>query len=413
MLGSWIILIVSVAVAIIVSFLCSLLESALLSLTPSQLADIRAKNPRRGELCMRLKKQIEKSLAVILICNTAAHTIGAAVAGAEFAVLFGSGWLGLFTLAFTLVMVQYTEILPKTLGVYYNCRIIGISSHALVGMTMLLSPLISLVHWINRPFEVKSSDNQPTAAAEIAALASLARREQQISLQQEHILLATPKLSERTASEVMLPVENISFISTKQTPVEALNTAPADFHTRYPVCEDGDRNKVVGYINFKELVATFRANPERTKLMDIVRPIDFVAPEDTAATLLERFAQQHVHLAIVRDAKGATRGLITMEDIVEELIGDLDDEFDPLPKTFYSPNDGFWVIGGGVPITMIATETPLGLPKSGLTLSDWFCRRLRRHPKVGDVLKYRNAEFYVRKIRRGRVLEFNVRRIGI
>jgi putative hemolysin len=102
-----------------------------------------------------------------------------------------------------------------------------------------------------------------------------------------------------------------------------------------------------------------------------------------------------------------------MEDIIEELIGDLDDEFDPLPKTFYSPSEGFWVIGGGVMVSMLASETPLAMPRSGLTLSDWFCRQMRRGPKVGDVLKYHNAEFYVRKIRRGRVLEFNVRRTGI
>ena len=410
---AWILLVVGMATAIIVSFMCSLLESALLSLTPSQLADITTKNPKRGELCSRLKDDIEQPLAVILICNTAAHTIGAAIAGAEFAKLFGAGWLGVFTLAFTLVMVQYTEILPKTLGVYYNCRIIAVSARGLVFMAAIMSPLVKLVHLINRPFEVKDDDNQPTAAAEIAALANLARRDKEISSQQERILLATPKLSERRADEIMLPVENISFVSSEQTPAEALNTAPADFHTRYPVCEDGDKNKVLGYINFKELVATFRAHPERTKLRDIVRPIAFVSPDVSAANLLERFAVQHVHLAIVRDTAGKTLGLITMEDIVEELIGDLDDEFDPLPKTFYSPSEGFWVIGGGVLSSMIATETPLAIPNTPLSLSEWFCNQLRRSPKVGDVVRYQNAEFYVRKIRRGRVMEFNVRRTGI
>lgn len=412
-LTAWILLIASMAMAIFVSFLCSLLESALLSLTPSQLADITAKNPRKGDLVGKLKDDIEKPLAVILICNTAAHTIGAAIAGAEFAKLFGAPWLGVFTLAFTLIMVQYTEILPKTVGVYYNCRIMAFFAGSLTVMAIIMAPLIKLVHLINRPFEIKEDDSQPTAAAEIAALASLARREKEISSQQERILLATPKLSERRADEIMLPVENISFVSSDLTPAEALNAAPADFHTRYPVCEDGDRDKVLGYINFKELVAAFRAHPERTKLRDIVRPIAFVAPEVSAANLLERFAVQHVHMAIVRDAEGHTMGLITMEDIVEELIGDLDDEFDPLPKTFYSPSEGLWVIGGGVLTSMIASETPLAIPSTSLPLSDWFCTQIHRAPKVGDVIKFENAEFYVRKIRRGRVMEFNVRRTGI
>ena len=413
MVTAWIMLGVSVLVAVSVSFLCSLLESALLSLTPSQLAEIRRKKGRRGELCWKLKQKIDRSLAVILIMNTAAHTIGAAVAGAEFSVLFGNAWLGVFTVIFTLVMVQYTEILPKTLGVHYNCRVMVLAARPLSVLSLILSPLIDLVHWINRPFERELPANQPTAASEIAALANLARRDQEISSQQEHILTATPKLSRRRADQIMVPVENISFISTCQTPEEALNCAHADFHTRYPVCEDGNRDKVVGYINFKELVATYRNNPERAALADIVRPIHVVTPEETAAELLESFAVRHVHLAIVRHAGGKTLGLITMEDIVEELIGDLDEEFDPLPRTFYSPKDGFWVIGGGVPLSLVSAETLLKLPAGGTTLSDWFCRKVRHRPKAGETLSYRNAEFYVRKIRRGRVLEFNVRRTGI
>ena len=115
-----IVLIISIGVALLVSALCSLLEAALLSLTPSQLAQIRQKNPGLGDVCRRLKHEIEKPIAVILVTNTAAHTIGAAVAGAQFDHLFGARWLGVFTLTFTLVMVQYTEILPKTLGVRFN-----------------------------------------------------------------------------------------------------------------------------------------------------------------------------------------------------------------------------------------------------------------------------------------------------
>jgi len=412
MLSAYLVLLLGVTLAVSVSFLCSLLESALLSLSPSQLAAIRRKDGRRGELCLKLKQDIERSLAVILILNTAAHTIGAAVAGAAFAELFGSAWLGGFTLLFTLVMVQYTEILPKTLGIYCNRRVMILAARPLSLLSKLLGPLIDLVHWINRPFEAKSPGRQPSAVAEIAALANLARREQQISSQQEHILTATPKLSQRTAAQIMVPVENVSFISTRQTLEEALTTAHADYHTRYPVCEAGDRDKVVGYINFKELVATVRSGTGRAALKDIVRPLHWVAPDESAAELLERFAVRHVHLALVH-RNGRTLGLITMEDIVEELIGDLDDEFDPLPKTFYSPSEGFWVIGGGVPLSMLAAETPLKVPRSSMAVADWFGRRVRHRPKAGEVLNFHNAEFYVRKIRRGRVMEFNVRRVGI
>ena len=102
-----------------------------------------------------------------------------------------------------------------------------------------------------------------------------------------------------------------------------------------------------------------------------------------------------------------------MEDIVEELIGDLDDEFDPLPRTFYSPGENFWVVGGGVPLRLLARDTHLDLPLRAEPVGVWVSRILDRPVRVGDVIRHGNAEFYVRKIRRGRVMEFNVRRTGI
>ncbi len=405
-----IIFIVSIACALGMSFLCSLLEAALLSVTPSQLATIRQRNQKTGEICKRLKNDIERSIAVILILNTAAHTIGATVAGAQFNVLWGEALIWLFSLLFTVTMVQFTEILPKTLGVHYNRQILAVAARPLNVMVLLMYPFIQLVHLINRPFERVPADG-PTATEEISALAGMARSTQLISSRQERIINAAPRLSEQTAEQIMIPVENISFLSTTQTMSEAINAAHTDFHTRYPVCEDGDRDKVVGYVNFKELVASFRANPERTNILEILRPINTAAPEDSAANLLERFATQHCHMSIVCDAGGHTLGLITLEDIVEELVGDLDDEFDPLPRTFYSPSESFWVVGGGNSLSMVARETRLNLPKRAEPLSIWFSRMLDRPPRVGDLYRYHNVEFYVRKIRRGRVLEFNVRKI--
>ena len=147
-------------------------------------------------------------------------------------------------------------------------------------------------------------------------------------------------------------------------------------------------------------------------MTDILRPIAFAEPDDTASELLERFASQHCHMTIVRDPKdGRTLGLVTLEDIVEELLGDLDDEFDPLPRTFYSPSEFFWVVGGGVPMTLLTRDTHLDLPRRAEPVAVWFARMLKRPPKVGDTIRHGNAEFYVRKIRRGQVWEFNLKRI--
>ncbi len=413
---TWIILIVSVCCALAVSFICSLLEAALLSLTPSQLADLRRRYPQIGDVCRRLKGRIDFSLAVILMANTAAHTIGASVGGAKFEELFGSEKLLWFSIALTVVMVQYTELLPKTLGVRFNRQILKIFAVPLEYLMYMLLPLIKLTYWLNRPFELKkSTDNAVKTADEISALAALARSSQQISSRQERIIRSVPSLSDKTARDVMLPEENISMISGSLNIQEALDAVASDFHTRYPVCENGDRNRVIGYINIKELIAVKYSSKDTEKcaVTDIMRPINFSAPGDSAADLLERVVSQHSHLTIVRDPEsGKTLGLVTQEDIVEELLGDMDDEFDPLPRTLYSPGENLWIVGGGVPMSLLARETRLELPRRMEPVAVWVARELKHLPRTGDVLRFGRLEFLVRKIRRGRVFELNIRRVA-
>lgn len=407
----WFWFIGSVMTALVFSHCCSLMEAALLSLSPSQLAEINRSSPRTGKWAIALKQDIDKPLAVILIINTAAHTIGAAVAGASLNALFGGRYMWLFSLIFTLLMVQYTELLPKTLGVRFNTGVIMVCAPVLHVLLYVFKPLIKVARWFNKPFELRGPE-RPTTAEEISALASLARSSQTISSRQERIIKMVPHLSEKTARDVMLEVEDISFLTADQTLTEAMNATANDFHTRYPVCEEDNKNEVLGYVNFKELVAIHRSHPGTVKVNDILRPIPFSEPDDTAAELLEHLTSQNCHITIVRDPKTKTTlGLVTLEDIIEELLGDLDDEFDPLPRTFYSPGENFWVVGGGVPLRLLARDTHLDLPLRAEPAGVWVSRILDRPARVGDVIRHGNAEFYVRKIRRGQPWEFNLKRI--
>ena len=406
----------SVATAMLVSHICSLLEAAFLSITPSQLADMRVRYPNAGKVALELKRNISRPLAVILIINTAAHTIGATIAGASLdAICHGSPkhatYMALFSLAFTLLMIQYTELLPKTLGCRFNISIVRITAIPMSFTVKLFLPVIWLTDIFNRPFERKKGVHAPSATEEISALAAMARSSQMISRYQERIIKMVPNLSQRTAQSVMIEAENISFIDAKLSLADALTITGRDFHTRYPICENGDINKVLGYVNIKELVTVQRSHTGAMTVRDIMRPISFVRPDDTASELLEGFASRHCHIMIVRDKDKNTLGLVTLEDIVEELIGDLDDEFDPLPRTFYSPREFVWVVGGGVPMTLLARDTALDLPLRTEPAAVWFSCQLDRPARVGDVLRYRNAEFHVRKMRRHQVWEFNIKRI--
>lgn len=386
------------------------MEAAVLSITPSQLAELRQKHPAIGELALDMKREIDKPLAVILILNTAAHTIGAAVAGASLSELGFGRYMGVFSLIFTLLMVQYTELLPKTLGVRFNKSVILVVVRPLKVATVILAPLIKLTKLINRPFEGRAPA-RPTPAEEISALAAMARSSQAISSRQERIIRMVPSLSEKSAEEVMIALEDVSFLDADMSLDDAINATGNDFHTRYPLCIEGDRSRVPGYVNIKEIILAVQHGKGDMKVSDIMRPISFADSDDSASKLLEMFAAQHCHMTIVRDVvSGKTCGLVTLEDIVEELIGDLDDEFDPLPRTFYAPGENIWVVGGGVPLAQLARDTQLDLPRRAESVSSWFGRELGKQVKVGDTLTWKNAVFFVRKIRRRQAWEFHLKR---
>ena len=165
----------SVCTALFVSACCSLMEAVLLSLTPSQIGEITARRPRIGAVWQQFKSNIDRPIAAILILNTAAHTIGAAVAGSQFDELFGDQWIFAFSLVFTYLMLQFTEILPKTIGVRYNRDVALWIAGPLSVLTRVMRPVVSLVHVLNKPFEGRRRPTPPHAVEEIAALAGLAQ----------------------------------------------------------------------------------------------------------------------------------------------------------------------------------------------------------------------------------------------
>ena len=413
------IFLLSVFLALSVSTVCSLIEGTLLSLTPGQVAALSAKNPRLGAIWQQFKTHIERPIAVVLILNTSAHTIGAAVAGAEFHKLFGGKWIVTFSLIFTFLMLQYTEILPKTLAVRHNQKLATVIARPLQILTLAFSPVVRLVHWINRPFERrrKGPAGQAATLEELSMLAGLARLSNLIGAQEERIIKGASRLSQMNVDQVMIPVEQVTFLSTRQRLVEAVAAAHLDPHTRFPVIEGDGHDRVIGYVNFKEMIYYMRTNPNDPSLTGIIRQVHFVRPDERTADLLRVFVETHIHMAIVQGADGKTLGLVTLEDIVEELVGELEDEFDRLPRMFHALSGGTWMVGGGLPVAELGRRLGVALPDPIGTTSAWQIRRMGKLPAVND--SYRlpatdstpGFDFLVRRTRRGRIFEVAVTKI--
>lgn len=401
--------VIAVSVALVISFLCSVCEAVILSLSPAQVAELDMRDGVPGGTWTKFKQNIDKPIAVILTLNTAAHTIGASVAGSAFDEIFGEKWIFLFSITLTFLMLQFTEILPKTMGVRYNFALARFIGPPLAVMVRVMMPLINLIHWINRPFEGRRSKSPaPANIDEITALAGLARLSNQISSHQEHIIKTASRLSRTKVQQVMIPVEQIVFFNSKMTLPDAVIAAHIDAHTRFPVCEEGNPHQVLGYVNFKEMIYSLRMNPKDPSLRGIMRPMHFTDPKTAVADLLRFFVDEHEHMAIVRDTSGKTLGLVTMEDILEELLGEMEDEFDRVPHYIHPLSSGIWIVGGGSPMSELASRIGNSIPSTKMKVTDWLTEKLGRPPKAGDTHRLEDCEFLVRRTRRGKVFEATV-----
>jgi putative hemolysin len=186
-------------------------------------------------------------------------------------------------------------------------------------------------------------------------------------------------------------------------------------HTRFPVTEQpDDPQTIIGYVNFKDIVACMRISPHEPSLRAILRLMPSLHDNQTVAECLEQLIREHQHIALVRDAHGAVVGMVTMEDIIEELVGEIHDEFDRLPSHI-SPAGTGWVVGGGTSLKQLASATGLALVGDGelpppLTLNDWLIRRLGRPVDRGEEIHLDGVRVLVRKERRQNVQEAHISR---
>ncbi len=218
----------------------------------------------------------------------------------------------------------------------------------------------------------------------------------------------------------MLPAEHISMLSVSASLSECLVTAHLEMHTRFPVAEQvGNVETILGYVNFKDLVALMRlSQPHEASLRAILRPLPSLSADLMLTACLERLIHEHTHIAMVRDAAGRVVGMITLEDVIEELVGDIQDEYDRLP-VHAVPSGWAWVVGGGLSLARfketsgidLAADPPEQPPEGGLrTVGDWIAGHLRGHFRSGDVLMRSGVRAVIRKVRRQKVFEAQIGR---
>ncbi|WP_201606868.1 hemolysin family protein [Psychrobacter immobilis] len=321
-------LIFFVLLAIGVSFVCSLAESVLLSMTPSFIADVQETSPKKAEMLKSLKvDNIDQSLAAILTLNTVAHTLGSIGAGAQATIVFGSAWFGLFSALMTLAILFLSEIIPKTLGTVYWRQLSGLVAYFVRGIILLLYPLIWFSERLTKLL-VRGKEPQTFSRREFAALASIGEESGQIDPLESRIIRNLLAFGAIKVEDIMTPRSVMLAFEENKTVAEVLVDRPKLTFSRLPIY-DGDLDNITGFVLKTDMLLAKVNHAMHKPLTQFQRDITFVFSKMKLFDLLELMLKNRIHIAITVGEYGEVKGLVTLEDVFETLLGlEIVDEID-------------------------------------------------------------------------------------
>jgi len=387
----------AVSVVLVVSFLCSIFESVLLSLTRPQIEVMIGAKQRAGRLLARFKENMDVPIAAILILNTAAHTVGAAVAGASYSNVFAPSTLWIFSILFTLAVLLFTEIIPKTLGVSHATALATPVAYGIQLLSRLLWPLVAISEKISR--SIRSDVVVPvTSAEEIRLLAVLGHSEGVVGHSTAGMIVGAAQLQDLHARDVKLPRDSVNYLSGGMSRSDVVEFVRTTGHSRFPYSPTGDLDNVTGVVFAKELLEWLLRHPEEHIDWDKLQHDILVVPENTSLPrLLRTFQESHRHLALVVDEYGSVEGIAALEDVLEEVVGDIRDESDSPADDIRERPDGSLLLRAAVDLRVLSSR--LGVvwqPDSeAASVGGLVTETLERIPSVGDSISWNGYQIKV------------------
>ncbi|MEC8609909.1 MAG: CNNM domain-containing protein [Candidatus Thermoplasmatota archaeon] len=310
-----------------VSFLCSILEAVVLSIPNTQVAVWQKEGNRRGEIWAKLKADdAVKPLTAILTLNTIAHTMGAAGVGSEVQSEFGKEYLTIASVILTLAVLFLSEIIPKTLGTAYWRQLSLFTGLILNSITIALAFLITPIQLMKKV--LPSADGQLVTRDDLAALADLGEEEGALMEDEETVIHNLLRLREIPITEVMTPRVVVTALQQDKTIKEVLEEYPVLRFSRMPVYSE-QIDDIQGLVIRSELlVAASRDEWDRT-VLEFMKPVEFLSTNQSVDAALDMLLERRQQFAVVRDEFGGTSGILTMEDVLETLLGEeIVDELD-------------------------------------------------------------------------------------
>jgi CBS domain containing-hemolysin-like protein len=320
-------LILSMALIIGVSFICSLCEAILLSLTPAYIAVEIESSEKSGRVLKNITDNIDRSLSAILTLKIISYTLGSAWLAYEVQKEFGESLLTVFSIFLTLMILIFSEILPKTIGKNNSKSLALFAAHTIQVMIITLYPIVKLSELISQALSTPSEEPDMTRD-EMIKSAEIGVEEGTIKSKESDIIKNLMKLDKIYISDIMTPRSVITALDSQMTVHEVAKKFKPIRFSRIPVYE-GSMDKIVGLTHRYKILEALSQDLHHKKINELMNPISAISERTTVSQALDLFVKTKDHLAIVTDDYGAVTGLATLEDTVETLLGvEIVDEFD-------------------------------------------------------------------------------------
>lgn len=315
-------------IAVFFSFLCSILEAVLLSITPSFIGAKKKEGLSYGADLERLKDNIDRPLAAILTLNTFAHTLGAAGVGAQAQAIWGDEYLSLISALLTIVILIFSEIIPKTLGATFWRQLASPSTAVLKVLVIILYPFVWISQIITKIIKGKNYQKGKVTRADFSAMAEISSQEGALQEGEYRYIRNILRFRQVKVQDIMTP-RNVMMAFPEDMPLEEVDRQLSEkSFSRIPVYKDTHDN-ITGMVLKDEVLKKLADDEHHLTLRDLRRDVSRIQEDQSVTELFKVFTEKKEHIAIALEEYGGTAGVVTMEDVIETLLGmEIVDEMD-------------------------------------------------------------------------------------
>jgi len=393
-------------------------ETAITGASRPRMHRLAQQGNKRAALVNSLLDRKDEAVSAVLLGNSVVNILSASLTTAVLTAVFGAAGVVYATIIVGIMVVIFAEVMPKTWALLRADRVALILAPSIVVTLAILGPMARAVAWISR-FFLRLIGVHVDRSPEIDEHSDLLRgaielhgegQSDEAAPAEKAMLRSVLDLGDRTVGDVMTHRGNVVLIDGDQ-PMDSIVTQMLEApYTRIPVYS-GEPDNIVGAIHAKDLFRAVKAagSPQAVKLDDVMTPPWFIPESTVLFDQLQAFRARHEHFAIVVDEYGALRGIVTLEDIIEEITGDIEDEHDAIKRGVIRREDGSLICRGDVPIRDLNREFGWGLPEDvAITIAGLVLHEARRIPEVGQTYAFYGFRFEILKREGTRIAELRI-----